>query len=181
MFSKRPSVWPNRVRSASGRPQCPRGALRPRCIGPIMPMKPMPDAFCRQISRWHDVSRIDVQTEPGGALPLVGRRRIRGGRLGKRFQPPKIYGRLGNLEVRLACKKSEIQRAQRLRYKVFYEEMSAIPSALAILSRRDERSRPDLRPSARGRSRRRQRRRRWRQLQGGRHLSSAAPGSRRSL
>ena len=57
---------------------------------------------------------------------------------GKRFQPPKIYGRLGSLEVRLARKKSEIRRAQRLRYKVFYEEMSAIPNALAILSRRDE-------------------------------------------
>ena len=69
-----------------------------------------------------------------------------GGCLGRRrftralaaFQPPKIYGRLGSLEVRLARKKSEIRRAQRLRYKVFYEEMSAIPNALAILSRRDE-------------------------------------------
>jgi putative hemolysin len=57
---------------------------------------------------------------------------------GRRFQPPKIYGRLGSLEVRLARKKSEIRRAQRLRYKVFYEEMSAVPGALAMLSRRDE-------------------------------------------
>ena len=65
---------------------------------------------------------------PTGGLPFMG----------KRFQPPKIYGRFGSLEVRLARKKSEIRRAQRLRYKVFYEEMSAIPSALAILSRRDE-------------------------------------------
>ena len=40
--------------------------------------------------------------------------------------------------MRLARKKSEIRRAQRLRYKVFYEEMSAIPGALAMLSRRDE-------------------------------------------
>ena len=74
----------------------------------------------------------------GGALPLLGRRRFAVGGFGKRFQPPKIYGRLGNLEVRLARKKSEIRRAQRLRYKVFYEEMSATPGALAILSRRDE-------------------------------------------
>jgi putative hemolysin len=65
---------------------------------------------------------------PTGGLPFMG----------KRFQPPKIYGRFGSLEVRLARKKSEIRRAQRLRYKVFYEEMSAIPNALAILSRRDE-------------------------------------------
>ena len=78
--------------------------------------------------------------KPGqvGALPLLGRRRFVVGGFGKRFQPPKIYGRLGNLEVRLARKKSEIRRAQRLRYKVFYEEMSATPGALAILSRRDE-------------------------------------------
>ena len=40
--------------------------------------------------------------------------------------------------MRLARKKSEIRRAQRLRYKVFYEEMSATPGALAMLSRRDE-------------------------------------------
>lgn len=46
-------------------------------------------------------------------------------------------GRIGSLEVRLAVRKSEVRRAQRLRYKVFYEEMSAVPSALAALSRRD--------------------------------------------
>jgi len=74
---------------------------------------------------------------PAQAVPFVGRRRFGVGPFG-RFQPPKIYGRIGSLEVRLARKKSEIRRAQRLRYKVFYEEMSATPGALAILSRRDE-------------------------------------------
>ena len=74
----------------------------------------------------------------GGGLPFMGRRRFPVGAFGRRFQPAKIYGRFGSLEVRLARKKSEIRRAQRLRYKVFYEEMSAIPSALAMLSRRDE-------------------------------------------
>jgi putative hemolysin len=73
-----------------------------------------------------------------GALPFMGRRRFAVGALSRRFQPPKIYGRIGSLEVRLARKKSEIRRAQRLRYKVFYEEMSATPGALAMLSRRDE-------------------------------------------
>jgi putative hemolysin len=73
-----------------------------------------------------------------GGLPFMGRRRFAVGALSGRFQPPKIYGRIGSLEVRLARKKSEIRRAQRLRYKVFYEEMSATPNALAILSRRDE-------------------------------------------
>jgi putative hemolysin len=73
----------------------------------------------------------------GGFLPFTGRWRPKPRRLGG-WQPPKIYGRIGSLEVRLATKKSEIRQAQRLRYKVFYEEMSAVPNALAMLSRRDE-------------------------------------------
>jgi putative hemolysin len=51
---------------------------------------------------------------------------------------PKIYGRVGNLEVRLARTWSEIRLAQRLRYQVFYEEMSAVPTRLAQFRRRDE-------------------------------------------
>jgi len=73
-----------------------------------------------------------------GGLPFMGRKRAHSAGLRKRFQRPKIYGRMGPLEVRLAHKKSDIRRAQRLRYKVFYEEMSATPGALAMLSRRDE-------------------------------------------
>ena len=51
---------------------------------------------------------------------------------------PKIYGRIGNLEVRLARTRAEIRLAQRLRYQVFYEEMKAVPSRLAQFRRRDE-------------------------------------------
>lgn len=51
---------------------------------------------------------------------------------------PKVYGRVGNLEVRLARTWSEIKLAQRLRYQVFYEEMSAVPTRLAQFRRRDE-------------------------------------------
>jgi putative hemolysin len=58
--------------------------------------------------------------------------------LRERFQPAQVYGRFGSLEVRLTRKKSEIRRAQRLRYKVFYEEMAATPNVLAMLWRRDE-------------------------------------------
>jgi len=46
-------------------------------------------------------------------------------------------GRIGSLEVRLARTAREIKKAQRLRYQVFYEEMSAIPDASMTLSRRD--------------------------------------------
>ncbi len=50
----------------------------------------------------------------------------------------------------------EIRRAQRLRYKVFYEEMSAVPNArLAVVAARPRRVRRDLRPPARARPRRR--------------------------
>jgi L-ornithine Nalpha-acyltransferase len=51
---------------------------------------------------------------------------------------PVILGRLGSLEVRLATTRKEIRRAQRLRFKVFYNEMSAIPDPTTRLIRRDK-------------------------------------------
>ena len=48
-----------------------------------------------------------------------------------------VLGRIGSLEVRLATTAREIRKAQRLRFKVFYEEMSASPSGAALISRRD--------------------------------------------
>ena len=48
-----------------------------------------------------------------------------------------VLGRIGSLEVRLATTAKEIRRAQRLRFKVFYEEMSASPHGAALISRRD--------------------------------------------
>ena len=43
----------------------------------------------------------------------------------------------GSLELRLATRKSEIRKAQRLRYKVFFQEGGATPDATAALVRRD--------------------------------------------
>lgn len=43
----------------------------------------------------------------------------------------------GALEVRLAETESEVEAAQRLRYRVFYEEMSAVPSPAMREHRRD--------------------------------------------
>jgi putative hemolysin len=48
-----------------------------------------------------------------------------------------ILGRLGALEVRLARTAAEIRRAQKLRFNVFYQEMSAVADAAAYLARRD--------------------------------------------
>ncbi len=45
--------------------------------------------------------------------------------------------RAGSLELRIAETKREIRKAQRLRYKVFYEEGGAIPDRTAALIRRD--------------------------------------------
>jgi len=50
---------------------------------------------------------------------------------------PDVLCRIGPLEVRLARTVSDIRRAQRLRFQVFYEEMSASPSPRNLLARRD--------------------------------------------
>lgn len=72
-----------------------------------------------------------------------GRVRFRPGRgrllLGVlRRRPAKVYGRIGDLEVRLAASRADIRLAQRLRYEVFYKEMSAKPSMTAQMRGRDE-------------------------------------------
>jgi L-ornithine Nalpha-acyltransferase len=53
-------------------------------------------------------------------------------------KPAKIYGRIGNLEVRLARSIADIKKAQRLRFEVFYREMDAVPDARTLLKKRDE-------------------------------------------
>lgn len=66
-------------------------------------------------------------TVRAGRLPLLVRR-----------PAPKVYGRIGPLEVRLAQGRKDIQSAQRLRFQVFYEEMSAKPSVIAGMRRLDQ-------------------------------------------
>jgi putative hemolysin len=46
-------------------------------------------------------------------------------------------GRIGALEIRLAHKAKDVRLAQKLRYRVFYKEMSAIADAATRLARRD--------------------------------------------
>lgn len=52
-------------------------------------------------------------------------------------QLPKPLGRIGGLELSLAERPKDVKRAQRLRYKVFFEEMSAVADPIARLARRD--------------------------------------------
>jgi putative hemolysin len=77
------------------------------------------------------------QAVPRGLLALRALRDGRGATFPLR-KPDVTYGKVGTLEVRLARKWREIRLAQRLRYQVFYEEMSAVPSLRAELRRRDE-------------------------------------------
>jgi len=50
---------------------------------------------------------------------------------------PAVLGQFGTFEIRLARTKREIRKAQRLRYKVFYEEGQAVAQRAAALVRRD--------------------------------------------
>ncbi len=52
--------------------------------------------------------------------------------------PPAALGRLGALEVRLAQEKRDVKRAQKLRYRVFYKDGTAIADATTLLARRDK-------------------------------------------
>src|SRR6202140_1179316 len=55
----------------------------------------------------------------------------------RRFpQFPATLGRLGALEVRLAHEKQDVKRAQKLRYRVFYKDGTAIADAATLLARR---------------------------------------------
>ena len=87
------------------------------------------------LGRWKQIGwpRSDPGTAPLRGPPAA---LLRG--LQHRKRPAKVYGRIGDLEVRLARSRADIRLAQRLRYDVFYGEMSATPSFIAQMRRRDE-------------------------------------------
>lgn len=62
---------------------------------------------------------------PHGRVPFLSRNQL-------------SLGRIGSLEVRIAKSNAEIKKAQQLRYRVFYEEMSAIADAQTLATRRDQ-------------------------------------------
>src|SRR5277367_6432875 len=74
---------------------------------------------------------IEGSGRVGQAFPHVGRRirDLRG--LGP------ALGAIGSLELRLATTKKEIRQAQKLRYRIFFEEGGATPDRTARLIRRD--------------------------------------------
>ncbi|WP_111388390.1 GNAT family N-acetyltransferase, partial [Rhodoplanes serenus] len=68
------------------------------------------------------------------ALKAYGGLRVSDPRLSRSEE---TLGRIGALEVRLAHRAVDIRRAQRLRFDVFYQEMSAVADAATLLARRD--------------------------------------------
>nr|USU33303.1 GNAT family N-acetyltransferase [Methylobacterium sp. OTU13CASTA1] len=97
--------------------------------------------FTRMKRKRSEAGLLGVPTPHGRALIPPGSVPIKfTPRLKKPFPAPGLdpsLGRIGNLEVRLATSVSEIRRAQRLRYRVFFEEMQAVATGLSLLSRRD--------------------------------------------
>lgn len=59
------------------------------------------------------------------------------GRYTPRDRMAPSLGQLGPLEVRLARSAAEVRKAQNIRYRVFYEEMAAIPDINVLATRRD--------------------------------------------
>jgi putative hemolysin len=52
-------------------------------------------------------------------------------------RPLQSLGRMGAMEVRLAQTAAEVRKAQKLRYRVFYQEGTALPDPGRLFSRRD--------------------------------------------
>jgi putative hemolysin len=52
-------------------------------------------------------------------------------------RPARSLGRMGTLEVRLAQTAAEVRQAQKLRYRVFHQEGSAVPNPARLFARRD--------------------------------------------
>lgn len=87
-------------------------------------------------------SNMDLPERPWIPVSAGGGNAI-AGRVGtllprRRRKAPRSFGRVGSLEVCLAESRDDIRQAQALRYSVFYEEMSALPSATARMRGRDE-------------------------------------------
>ncbi len=74
---------------------------------------------------------------PTGRVSQLSQSWLPGSRLRANGQKLQSLGRIGPLEVRLAKSAAEIRKAQQLRYRVFYEEMSAVASPEVAAARRD--------------------------------------------
>ena len=83
---------------------------------------------------FNDLGRFATKTGGPASRPRLRTRALHA-------RDPGVLGpvlrRLGSLEVRLATTAKEVRRVQRLRFKAFYKEMSAIPRGAAAVLRHD--------------------------------------------
>lgn len=100
-----------------------------------MPMKLSP---LRMVQRWSRSASPRVLPQSLLALRALRRNTLPRLASAARRQSETVYGRLGELEVRLARSRADVKCAQRLRYDVFYNEMSARPSFANQMRGRDE-------------------------------------------
>lgn len=87
------------------------------------------------LGRWRQAPADPLPSR--GLLPALrayGGIRVAEARAAPRAEP---LGRLGELDIRLARTAKDVRRAQKLRYRVFYQEMAAIADARTRLARRD--------------------------------------------
>src|SRR5947208_58126 len=124
---------------------CRMSALRPIGGSDVLPRRglvTMPTSMPRALlgkmdpRTWAGVIAGSLNSDiipfaPGRLKPAMRQRRAENVGL------PQTLGRIGSLEVRLARSAKEVKKAQRLRFQVFYEEMSAVPDAVSMFSRRD--------------------------------------------
>jgi L-ornithine Nalpha-acyltransferase len=82
---------------------------------------------------WH----VNTPFGFGAIIEFPHERRLTQGNKADGARLPRILGRYGSFEIRLAATKKEIRKAQRLRYRVFYEEGQALAQRGAALVRRD--------------------------------------------
>ncbi len=92
----------------------------------------------RIVSRWSRGPKARALPQGLLALGYAARQRVPQFAIATRRRPERVYGRIGDLEVRLARTRADVKRAQRLRYDVFYNEMSARASFAMQMRGRDE-------------------------------------------
>jgi putative hemolysin len=81
-----------------------------------------------------------VPAGPAGVPGLISALQAYGGLqawAARAHRPSRSLGRVGSLEVRLAQTAAEVRQAQKLRYRVFYQEGPAIPNPGRLFARRD--------------------------------------------
>ena len=98
--------------------------LKPRELAPVH----------RRPKRWFD-QFLSVSSTPviGSSVAAIGRAK----KAIAEQKDPASLARIGSLEVRIAQTASEVRRAQRLRFAVFYEEMSAEADPKTLRTKRD--------------------------------------------